>query len=606
MEKINDTISKLPKYFLNDKDSIVSDFLTGLSYSNNNLVYYKDCNVIIDKSQLKENKVRLICGGGSGHEPAHAGFVLNGMLTAAVCGDIFSSPSYVNILKAIDLVYSEAGVVLLIKNYTGDLINFKLAKEIAIEQGKKVEMLIIDDDISLLEEFSESKIENKPDVFNKKRGLCGIILVYKILGEMSRSGKSLEEIIECGQNLIPQLYTIGVSLTNCLLPFVEYTETLEIPSDECEIGLGIHGEKGKERIKCKNIGEIIDHLFKNFFNKHFIKNISNDAEDNIMDIVLIVNNLGSLTELEIFTIINLVINYLKTKYNNTDYKINLRRIIFGSLMTSLDMKGFSLTIFNLTQASKNYVRYSKEYILSLIDHEVSSKSWNVINTEHIDPSNIISEEKKDLQKFPDTNIRVLFRELSNYLISKSNYLNDLDKEVGDGDLGSGVEKALSHVLSYLDNLDFENNLKSSFNKIGDLLASNFGGTSGPLYAAFFIKGSQRLKEKESENNFKNWIEAFENGVRMIQVIGRAHYGDRTMIDIMLPLSELLKEAYNKSSSLEELKNLIHAEIESSLERIKNLKSKRGRSSYMEGKEIGKNDPGSVLVSLWMKFILDKI
>ena len=206
------------KYFLNSKDSIIKESLTGQCITNENIIYFPEYNFIYDKSILKTNQVRLVCGGGSGHEPAHGGFVLEGMLTCAVCGNIFSSPSCASIIKAINEIYSDSGVIIIVKNYTGDIINFSLACELFKSQNKKVEMIIVDDDISLINQ-NENKEEDKDFIFNKRRGLCGTVLLYKILGNLAKNYYLFEEILEFAKNIIPSLYTCGVSLTTCILPF---------------------------------------------------------------------------------------------------------------------------------------------------------------------------------------------------------------------------------------------------------------------------------------------------------------------------------------------------------------------------------------------------
>jgi dihydroxyacetone kinase len=155
-----------------------------------------------DKSILKTNQVRLVCGGGSGHEPAHGGFVLEGGLTCAVCGDIFSSPSCKSIIKAINEIYSDSGVIIIVKNYTGDIINFSLACELFKSQNKKVELVIVDDDISLT---NQNDNNNENNNFNKRRGLCGTVLLYKILGNLSQNYYSFEEILNFAKNIIPSL-----------------------------------------------------------------------------------------------------------------------------------------------------------------------------------------------------------------------------------------------------------------------------------------------------------------------------------------------------------------------------------------------------------------
>lgn len=344
------------KYFINSKDSIIQESLTGQCLTNENIVYYPEYNFIYDKSVLQTNQVRLVCGGGSGHEPAHGGFVLEGMLTCAVCGDIFSSPSCANIIKAINEIYSDSGVIIIVKNYTGDIINFSLACELFKSQNKKVEMIIVDDDISLINQ-NESKDENNIN-FNKRRGLCGTVLLYKILGNLAKKYYLFEEILNFAKNIIPALYTCGVSLTTCIPPntFLDKNDIMKI--SEYELGLGIHGEKGKERLEFKSTNEII----KNIFEKCFSKNILQQTYEKMNDIVIVLSNLGSTTPIEMNIILKSLFDFL---YNeNNSKKFNVHSIVYGNIMTSLDMKGFSITLFNLNQ-NEFLEKYKDKILLSI-------------------------------------------------------------------------------------------------------------------------------------------------------------------------------------------------------------------------------------------------
>ena len=223
---------------------MIQDSLTGQYITNEKLVYYPQYNFVYGKSVLETNQVRLVCGGGIGHEPAQGGFVLNRMLTCAICGDIFSSPSCKNIINAIEKIYSDNGVIVIVKNYSGDVINFSLACEIFKNNNKKVDMIIVDDDISLVNLNNEIE-ENS---FNRRRGLCGTVLLYKILGDLAVQGYSFEELLNYGKNIVKSLYTVGVSLTTCIPPFSHINSNELMKNDEFELGLGIHGEKGKERL----------------------------------------------------------------------------------------------------------------------------------------------------------------------------------------------------------------------------------------------------------------------------------------------------------------------------------------------------------------------
>ena len=249
------------------------------------------------------------------------------MLTCAVCGDIFSSPSCANIIKAIEEIYSDSGVIIIVKNYQKNIINFSLACELFKSQNKKVEMIIVDDDISLTNQ-NEIKDDNSK-LFNKRRGLCGTVLLYKILGSLAKNYYLFEEILEFAKNIIPSLYTCGVSLTTCIPPFTNVDKNDIMKISEYELGLGIHGEKGKERFEFKSTDEIIQNIFDNCF----AKNILEKTYKEMNDVVIVVSNLGSLTPIEMNIIIKSLFYYL---YNeNREKKFNIHKIIYGNIMTSL-------------------------------------------------------------------------------------------------------------------------------------------------------------------------------------------------------------------------------------------------------------------------------
>ena len=587
------------KYFVNSKDSIIQDSLMGQCLTNKNLVYYPEYNFIYDKSILETNQVRLVCGGGSGHEPAHSGFVLEGMLTCAVCGDIFSSPSCANIIKAINEIYSDSGVIIIVKNYTGDIINFSLACELFKSQNKKVEMVIVDDDISLTNQNEND--DNNKSSFNKRRGLCGTVLLYKILGHLAKNYYLFEEILEFAKNIIPALYTCGVSLTTCIPPFTSVDKNDIMKISEYELGLGIHGEKGKERFEFKSTDEIIKNIFENCFSKNILKKIY----DEMNDIVIVVSNLGSATPIEMNVIIKSLCDYL---YKNNEKKLNIHKIVYGNLMTSLDMKGFSITIFNLNQ--NEFLNKYKDKILLSIDEPLNREcGWNVIKNPNDIYNNILKEnikyEKKEEKKlYNDENsqsyIYNLLKDLFNYLLTKRDYLNDLDKKVGDGDIGTGLYNSLTKVLSNLPYLDLDEDFKGSIKKIGEDIGAFFGGTSGPLYMSFLLRASDFLEKNFNDNKINNYLNALKYGTEMIQKVGKAEKGDRTMLDYLLNMCEL----FEKVDNIEDLKKTFNENNNKILDDVKLLKCKRGRSSYLNGKEIGFDEPGCVLVNTWLDYLLN--
>jgi dihydroxyacetone kinase len=606
----------LPKFFINKKEDIITESLTGHIISNPNTIYYKDLNIVIDKIQLQTEKVRIICGGGSGHEPAHGGFVQEGMLTAAVCGDIYSSPSFTNIQKTIDLLYTPKGLLILIKNYGGDIINFSLAAELAKSQGKKVDFLIVDDDISLVN-LNENKDNNPKNTFNKRRGLCGIVFLYKILGSMAQNNFTFEDIFTYGKNIIPSLYTLGVSLTSSITPFTTEKDLIDnIGNSECEIGLGIHGEKGKERIKFNNTNELLKYCYENVFEKNLPKEIlsNKDNNNNYRNFCIILNNLGSCTDIEMSIILNSLINHMQNNYK----QINILRFFCGRFMSSLDMKGFSITLCDMD--NNEFLQKNLKNLLNSIDENNTNNNNNIIfkaidlnNNDYI--NRIKNYENFSEKKFfyqNNSKIKNLIKRLCEHLKENCEKLNHLDKEVADGDLGIGVERGCNVVLKNLEFFDFENSLKTSIKEIGYLIACNYGGTSGPLIASFLLRGSDFLVEKEGENLLLNFLQFYLEGVKMMKVIGKAELNDRTMMDLLFPFGDFYEQYVNNKGSFGEDKEFDIKDFEKNaneillnlLEKIKNMKARKGRTAYQEGREIGKEDPGSYLCYLVIGFVIN--
>ena len=584
------------KYFTNSKDEIIKDSLTGGLLSNPNLIYYPQYNFIYDKSQLNSNNVRLVCGGGSGHEPSHSGYVSKGMLTCAVCGDIFSSPSCKNIINAIEKIYSDNGVIVIVKNYSGDVINFSLACEIFKNNNKKVDMIIVDDDISLVNLNNEIE-ENS---FNRRRGLCGTVLLYKILGDLAVQGYSFEELLNYGKNIVKSLYTVGVSLTTCIPPFSHINSNELMKNDEFELGLGIHGEKGKERLKYNNVNDVIKIIFEKCFNS----NIKKESFDKMKDVVFVVNNLGCLTLIEMNIIIKSLFDYV---YNLKDKQYNVHRIIYGNIMTSLDMRAFSITIMNLNE--NDFTDLNKNKILYSIDSKVHRTCiWNIIKNPNEQYNKVLKNQilfdKKPEIKEQNLNNKtyLLIKNLFTFLQSKQEELNTLDKKVGDGDIGTGMYNAIGKSLENLKYYDFENDFKNSIKNIGEDIGAGFGGTSGPLYMSFLIRASDFLENKFENNKIENYLNSLFNGSEMISRVGKAKVGDRTMLDYLIPMSKLLLNC----KSFDEVKKVFNENRNKLLEDVKKLQSKRGRSSYLDGQEVGFDEPGCVLCDLWMNFIIEEL
>ncbi|HEO3954594.1 TPA: dihydroxyacetone kinase subunit DhaK [Streptococcus agalactiae] len=296
--------------------------LDGLAYVHNDLVHRVEGFDIIARNEEKSGKVALISGGGSGHEPSHAGFVGEGMLSAAVCGAVFTSPTPDQVLEAIKEADEGAGVFMVIKNYSGDIMNFEMAQDMAEMEGIDVASVVVDDDIAV-----EDSLYTQG-----KRGVAGTILVHKILGHAARHGKSLQEIKAIADELVPNIHTVGLALSGATVPEVGKPGFV-LAEDEIEFGIGIHGEPGyrKEKMQPSKAlaTELVDKLIESF-----------DAKSGEKYGVLI-NGMGATPLMEQYVFANDVAKLLEDKGIEVNYKK------LGNYMTSIDMAGLSLTLIKL-------------------------------------------------------------------------------------------------------------------------------------------------------------------------------------------------------------------------------------------------------------------
>lgn len=301
------------KKLINDRERFVSDMLTGLKYTDPKIDLIAD-NVVVRKHK-KESGVALVSGGGSGHEPAHAGYVAEGMLDAAVCGEVFTSPTPDKVLEAIKHVDNGDGVLLIVKNYAGDVMNFDMAKEMAEAEGHKVETVVVSDDVAI----------EDPEL---RRGVAGTVLVHKYAGYLSDNKHSLTQIKDEVEEMMTSLFSIGMAVQPCMVPTTgEYG--FDLDEEEMEIGIGIHGEKGIYREKIETVDKITDRLLTELFKY-------NDNKE----LILMINGMGATPLSELYIVTKNVLEALEEK------GIKITKLFVGDYMTALDMQGFSLTVLN--------------------------------------------------------------------------------------------------------------------------------------------------------------------------------------------------------------------------------------------------------------------
>ncbi|MBM7599421.1 dihydroxyacetone kinase-like protein [Virgibacillus halotolerans] len=314
------------KKIINDPNQVVQDMVAGMvSGFTKTIKQIPETTVIVRTDAPIKRKVGLVSGGGSGHEPAHAGYIGKGMLDAAVVGEVFTSPTPDQILKAIKAVDGGAGVFLVIKNYTGDVLNFEMAAELAEAEGIQVEKVIVNDDVAV-EDSSFT---------TGRRGIAGTVLVHKIAGAMAESGASLAEVKRVAEKTVQNVRSIGMALSPCTLPAAG-EPSFELEEREMEIGIGIHGEPGIERkqlVSADDIAvELTNRLLADF--------------DFSGDVAVMINGMGATPEMELYIVNQKVQTILAEK------DINVYQTFVGEYMTALEMAGCSVTLLGLDDELK--------------------------------------------------------------------------------------------------------------------------------------------------------------------------------------------------------------------------------------------------------------
>ncbi|MCH2077526.1 MAG: dihydroxyacetone kinase subunit DhaK [Rhodobacteraceae bacterium] len=525
--------------FINAKEDLVTEAIDGLLAASggtlSRLDGYPHIKVVF-RSDWDKSKVALVSGGGSGHEPAHAGFVGKGMLTAAVCGEVFASPSVEAVLAGILAVTGDAGCLLIVKNYTGDRLNFGLAAERARALGRKVEMVVVDDDIAL---------PHLP----QPRGVAGTLFVHKIAGAMAESGADLSTVTAAAQSVIGKVASIGMSLDTCTVPGSQ--KEARIGAGKAELGLGIHGEPGIEQVDFSSAAGAMETV---------VDKLKGHAEG---EVIAIVNNLGSTTPLEMS-----VLTHTLTSSGLAHHMVGP-----ALLMTSLDMHGFSVSIMAVTPAEK-----------AALAEPVSLAAWPGMMAVVEPPVVGLPDGLTPIEPIPSMNERTrgIIENVADLLISAESQLNTLDAKSGDGDTGSTLATAARSLKGSLDRMPLAD-LTQLFPALGNELSQTMGGSSGVILAIYFNATGDACSNGASVQG------ALAEGLNRVSQVGGAQVGDRTMIDALSPALAALPNGISAAAAAART----GADSTAAIHR-----AKAGRAAYVPEENLkGHNDPGAEAVAL---------
>jgi ATP-dependent dihydroxyacetone kinase len=529
-------------HFINTKETLVTEAIDGaLRTAGGKLARldgYPHIKVVV-RTDWNRSKVALVSGGGSGHEPSHAGFVGQGILTAAVCGDVFASPSVDAVLAGILAVTGTPGCLLIVKNYTGDRLNFGLAAERARALGLKVNMIVVDDDVAL------------PDL-PQPRGVAGTLFVHKIAGALADQGADLEAVSQAAHRVVDRVVSIGMSLDTCTVP--GSPKENRIDPGKAELGLGIHGEAGIEQVEFSNARDAMKMVIDRLAPK-----IGRGPH------VALLNNLGGATPLEMAVLAE---ELVRSRIGD-----QVRWLVGPApLMTSLDMQGFSVSLLPVDDADE----------VALLA-PVAPWAWPGCLAVGAVPVVSLPDGLAAIPPTPSKNdaTAAFLRRGCDILIASEAELNALDAKSGDGDTGSTLATAARALVKAMDRLPLAD-LTQLYRAIGAELSQTMGGSSGVLLAIFFAAAG------DASASGSTATAALKSGLDRIQQVGGALPGDRTMIDALLPALEALPQGLVAAARAARQGADVTATI---------TRAKAGRASYISAAQLaGHNDPGAEAVA----------
>ena len=581
------------KKIMNRSETMVPEMCAGIALAYPELEFVKRYK-IIKKREQNADKVSLISGGGSGHEPAHAGLVGKGMLDAAVCGDIFASPSQIQIYQAIKETAGNAGTLMIIKNYSGDMMNFKNAARLAEEDGISVEYVKVDDDIAVQDSLYTVG----------RRGVAGTVLVHKVAGAAAEKGYSLKQVKAYAENAVLNTRSIGFAFTSCTVP-AKGTPTFSIAENEIEYGVGIHGEPGVSREAMMTADELSKRMTDSL-----VKELGLSEND---EVTVLVNGFGGTPLQELYLFLNSTAKILD------EYKIKIYRSFAGNYMTSIDMSGASLTFMKMNSELKSLLDAESDAPAFKVNGPVLPRNYEPFipayhtQSENTDQKNHTKGSAKVRQEILTVdNMIFIVDTMSECIIKNEVPFCELDAYAGDGDFGMSVSKGFRQLRR-----EWSDILEEKVCDIGEFLDACSliimeccGGASGPIWGSAFraagkaAKGKQKLTAEE-------FAVLLQEAVTGIQKTGEYSFGrgavvgDKTLIDALVPCADVWTEnAGNKT--LKELFQLSADAAVNGAKMTEKIVARMGRAGTVGKRSIGYPDAGAFALGVIFSKIADAL
>lgn len=572
------------KKIMNTAESFVYDMCHGMAKAHPELEFVEKYKVV-KKKVIDRDKVTLISGGGSGHEPAHAGFVGTGMLDAAACGDIFASPSQIQVYNALKMTASKKGTLMIVKNYSGDCMNFNNAGALAKEDGIQVDAVYVNDDIAV-----------KDSLYTVgRRGVAGTVFVHKIAGAAAEQGKSLAEVKAVAEKVIANIRSFGFALTSCTVPAAG-SPTFEIGEDEMEFGVGIHGEPGRKREKLISADALAARIVPDIAADLGLK-----AGE---EIALLINGFGGSPLQELYLFNNSVTNELEKA------GVKIYKTLVGNYMTSIDMAGASVTFLRLDDELKAYLDYpvatpaitwggsSKEDIAAREAIQALAKALNVTPATFAKKAEAVQEaaveeeagsyafEGKPVigEKINTPGMGKLVELMADIIIENEVPFCKADR-CGDGDFGMSIAKGFKQLKK-----DWDSRKKGDVGEFliscSEVIMEYCGGASGPIWGSAFRYAGKAVKGKK-EIDLADLAAIFQAAVEGVQETGRKSFGkgavvgDKTLIDALVPAADTLTAAAKEGMKMKAAMKKAAAAAVEGADKTKFIQAKMGRAGVTD-------------------------
>ncbi len=566
---------------INEGSHIVSEMMEGFCNAYHRFYSkHPDVNGVIGKLR-RHNKVSLVIGGGSGHEPMFSGFVGRGLADAAACGNIFASPDPKTIYETAKAVEEGKGVLFVYGCYAGDNLNFDMGEEFLNADGIPTAHVRVWDDVA----------SAPPERMEDRRGIAGDVFVVKIAGAACDSGVDLQEAARITQKARDNTRSIGVATAPAQLPGAD-TPIFELGEDEIEYGMGLHGEKGVLRTKWQPADKLVEQMYAQ------IKEDMKPARDD--EVCVLVNGLGSTTLIEL----SIVFRRLKQLLDADGIRIYDAEL--NNYCTSQEMGGFSITLMKLDEELKGYYDmpcqspfYAKgsmgEYVPAVSLPETANNPSEEEPTAKSQPQKAY-ERKTHYENLTAEDCRQMLLYVADKIIQQEGYLTKIDSEIGDGDHGIGMAAGMTKAKEKLETMYGEENAYALFEAAGKEMLLSMGGASGVIFGSLFLEGAKNKKAK-AVLEAKDLMEMEINSLRAIKERGKAEVGDKTMVDALSLAVDGMKQSLE--NGLLAMLKAAEEQAARGVENTKNCIARFGRAKSLGARAIGYQDAGAT--STWLIF-----